>query len=63
MVNEEILTLDQIATILKIHIATVQRWARTGQINAIRLGNKSGYRVRRSDFEAFLKARETGRGR
>ncbi len=62
MSDERLLTLDDVAKRLDIHIVTVRRWARTGELNAIRLGGPKGYRVREKDLQAFLKARETGRG-
>ena len=63
LTDEDWLTLYDVARTLRLHIQTVRTWVRTGELNAVRLGGKSGYRVRRTDFEAFLKARETGRGR
>ena len=63
MIDEKWLTLEEIAQALRIHIQTVRTWVRTEQLPAVRLGKRSGARVKHRDFEAFLKARETGRGR
>lgn len=42
-----------------MHIATVREMARNGGLPAYKVG-KRDYRVRKADFEEFLKNRRTG---
>jgi len=51
------LTLEQIAEELKLHIETVRTLVRTKQLPAYKVGR--AYRVKRSDYEAFLAKRRT----
>ena len=54
----EWLTVDQIAKELGVHPDTIREYIRDGLLNAVQL--KRTYRIRRSDYEDFLKRRETG---
>ena len=38
MVDEELLTVDEVARRLKLHPETVRRWIRPGKLRAISLG-------------------------
>ena len=58
MANEQWLTVEDIVELLKVHEQTVRRWLREGQLRGVLLGRKAGYRVRASDLEAFLAARD-----
>lgn len=51
---EPMLTLDQIAERLQVHIVTVRRWVRSGKIAAHMASRQAGYRVTREDLEAFI---------
>ncbi len=62
MAEERWLTVEEIVDTLKVHEQTVRRWLRDGELRGVLLGRKAGYRVRESDFEAFLEARDTMRG-
>lgn len=53
MGESELLTSREVAEELRVHRATVLRWAREGTVPAIRLPGK-GIRFRRSDVEAVL---------
>jgi excisionase family DNA binding protein len=57
MTEERWLTVEDIVDMLKVHEQTVRRWLRAGQLRGVLLGRKAGYRVRESDLEAFLEAR------
>ena len=50
------LTTEEIARQLNISVFTVRRYIRTGKLKAVKL--EGGYRVRRQDFEQFLRERE-----
>jgi excisionase family DNA binding protein len=57
--DEEWLTVAEIVAMLKVHEQTVRRWIREDELPAIELGRRSGYRIRRRDFERFLEGRST----
>lgn len=59
MSKDELLNVETVATELGIHIETVRKWIREKQLKAVSLGRRGGYRIRRSDFEEFLRKRET----
>ncbi len=54
----EWLTVEQIADELGVHPETIREYIRGGLLKAVQL--KRSYRIRRSDYEDFLKRRETG---
>ena len=56
--NERWYTVEEIVDMLKVHEQTVRRWLKEGELRGVLLGRKAGYRVRASDFEAFLAARD-----
>lgn len=50
------LTVKQAAALLQVHIVTVQRWLRGGQIKGVRLGGtKAGWRIPESEVERLLR--------
>lgn len=54
--GDELLTVQDIAKALKVHEETVRKWVRSGELPAFLLGSrKGGYRVKRSDFETFVR--------
>jgi acetyl-CoA synthetase len=57
MQENEYLTPEEIAKILKIHAKTVRTWLKEGELKGIRL--KGVWRIPKSEFEAFLKRKET----
>src|SRR5215210_832941 len=53
--QDELLTVDQVATRLKVHPETVRRWLRSGQLRGVRFGGKrTGWRIRASEVELVL---------
>lgn len=59
MNRDEWLNVEQIADELGVHVETVRKWIREKQLNAVSLGRRGGYRIRRSALEDFLRKRET----
>ena len=57
MADKQMLTLTDVAERLQVHIDTVRRWVREGELPAYQLGTRAGYRVKMSDFQAFLEKR------
>jgi excisionase family DNA binding protein len=51
-VDDEFLTVADIATILKLNQQTVRNWIDQGKLPAIHIGRR--VRVRRSDFDRLL---------
>jgi excisionase family DNA binding protein len=56
---EEYLTTNEVASILKVNILTVRRWIKAKKLNVIFLGK--AYRIKRSDFDLFIKNREVSK--
>lgn len=59
MNKDEWLDVEQVADELGVHVETVRKWIREKQLNAVSLGRRGGYRIRRSALEDFLRRRET----
>ncbi len=51
-INQSLLTPEQVAEILQIHILTVYSYIRQGKLNAVRLGRC--YRVTPEDFNRLI---------
>jgi excisionase family DNA binding protein len=60
--QEKWLDSSQIAELLGVNRDTVRRWLRSGALKGVYVGGRSGYRVRQSDLDEFLRARETSGG-
>ena len=56
---DEYLTTKEIASIIKVNVLTVRRWIDSGKLPATFLGKE--YRIKKSDFEQFLKKREVNK--
>jgi excisionase family DNA binding protein len=54
----EWLTVEQIAQELGVHPDTIREYIRDGLLTAIQL--KRSYRIKREDYEDFLRRRRTG---
>ena len=55
---EELLTVQEVATRLRVNEATVRRWIKSGVLEAIKLphrGKREIYRVRRTTLNSVLK--------
>ena len=58
MADEQWFTTREIADLLRVSDQTVWRWLKTGKMRGLNLGGKGGWRVRRSEVNAFIEARE-----
>jgi excisionase family DNA binding protein len=57
MPDDDLLTVPEVAAILRLNEQTVRKWLREGRLPGIYLGSRTaGYRIRRSDVTAFLEA-------
>jgi excisionase family DNA binding protein len=53
--NDDLMTGGEVADFLRVHIASVRRWARSGQLRGYRLGGRGDWRFHRRDVMAFLR--------
>jgi excisionase family DNA binding protein len=61
MQADEMLTTEEVAKIMKVHVQTVRSWVRKGELAAVWLG-KRDYRIRLSTLNEFIAEREGKRG-
>jgi excisionase family DNA binding protein len=54
---DPLLTVADVAAHIGANEATVRHWIHTGQLRASKLGSRIGWRIARSDYEAFLARR------
>lgn len=52
---DEFLTVNEICSLLKVERDTVARWIGSGQLRAFKPGHGRFWRVRRQDFQRFVK--------
>jgi excisionase family DNA binding protein len=57
-VDDDLLTVDDIARILKLNPQTVRNWIDRGELPAIRIGRR--VQIRRADFDATVEAGYSG---
>jgi len=57
--DSEWLTVEDVAKQLKVHIKTVRHWINTGELEAMNIGR--GYRISKSDLQAFIEKRKKRR--
>lgn len=55
--NNEWLSVDDVAQTLRMDEETVRKWIRRKQLKAYKFGRD--YRIRREDFDQFVKERST----
>ncbi|MDP8225135.1 MAG: CTP synthase (glutamine hydrolyzing) [Candidatus Lernaella stagnicola] len=51
---EQFLTLEDVAERLKVSISTVRRWVKSGDLKALKVGNRGQYRISEEDLDDFL---------
>lgn len=64
--NEEInpmLTTNDVARLLSVHMNTVRRWSNQGVLKAYRIGSRGDRRFRREDIAGFLSGETKMAGR
>jgi excisionase family DNA binding protein len=59
--KETLLTARQIADLLQVHITTVRRWSRSGELTSYRLGSRGHRRYTAKDVDVFL-GKQNGSG-
>jgi len=53
-VTKEIMTCDEVAEYLRVHVSSVRRWSRSGKLLAYKVGGRGDWRYREQDVLAFL---------
>ena len=52
--GKEIMTCDEVAEYLRVHVSSVRRWSRSGKLTAYKVGGRGDWRYREKDVLAFL---------
>ena len=53
-----LLTVRDVAATLRVAEPTVREWIKSGELPAIELGGRTGYRITEPDLEAFMQSRK-----
>jgi excisionase family DNA binding protein len=61
MQEDEMLTADEVAKIMKVNIRTVRQWVADGDIAIISIGKRE-YRIARSALNKFIQDRQGRKG-
>lgn len=62
-ITKEIMTCDEVAEYLRVHVSSVRRWSRSGKLIAFKVGGRGDWRYREQDVLAFLyDANREGKG-
>lgn len=51
---EVLMTCDEVADFLRVHVSSVRRWSRSGKLKAYKVGGRGDWRYRQQDVLAFL---------
>jgi excisionase family DNA binding protein len=57
--EDQLLTVEQVANMMQVHVETVRVWIRNGDLVAVDIGKE--YRVTREDLNTYIKERKTSR--
>jgi excisionase family DNA binding protein len=52
--DKAIMTCDEVAEFLRVHVSSVRRWSRYGKLRAYKVGGRGDWRYRKQDVLAFL---------
>jgi excisionase family DNA binding protein len=58
MPSDKMLTVQEVAEQLNVHPDTVRQWVRNGELKAIDLGGRAGFRISESALQKFIQDRE-----
>ncbi len=61
MLDDEMLTADEVARIMKVNIRTVRQWVSNGELAIISIGKRE-YRIARSELNRFIRERQERKG-
>jgi excisionase family DNA binding protein len=61
---EDLLTVPEVAELLKLKEGTIRTWLRDGKLPGFILGSRqAGWRVRRSDIDRFIEETRQGKAK
>ncbi|HEV2128004.1 MAG TPA: helix-turn-helix domain-containing protein, partial [Thermomicrobiales bacterium] len=62
---DEWMTVQEVASDLKVNEETVRRWIRNGELDVLALGtsNRAGYRIRKRALDTFIAERYGPKGK
>jgi excisionase family DNA binding protein len=60
MNDDEMLTAEEVAKIMKVSIKTVRKWVQSGELASIPIGSRE-YRISRRDLNSFLEKQKRKR--
>ena len=60
MNEDEMLTADDVARIMKVSLKTVRKWVQSGELASISIGTR-GYRISRRDLNVFIEEQKKKR--
>ena len=52
--GKEIMTCEEVAEFLRVHVTSVRRWSRSGKLTAYKVGGRGDWRYREKEVLAFL---------
>ena len=58
MVNEPLMTIEDVAAFLKVTQTTIRRWTNSGQLKCYRIGNKNERRFDKQQIAEYLENRK-----
>lgn len=61
MQDDEMLTADDVAKIMKVNIRTVRQWVSDGSLGVVWIGKRE-YRIARSELNRFIRERQGRKG-
>lgn len=53
----EMLTVEEVAEMMKVNIRTVRLWVQSGELPRVRIGTRE-YRISKADLRAFIEKRK-----
>ncbi|MGH2615454.1 MAG: helix-turn-helix domain-containing protein [Thermomicrobiales bacterium] len=56
--DDQLLTVADVAGHIGAHEQTVRGWILAGELTASKFGTRIGYRIRRGDYDEFLRRRQ-----
>lgn len=59
MTSEQFLTVAEVAQQLRVSDEAVRVWLRKGDLRGVSLGRKAGWRIRPSELDRFIRARDS----
>ena len=57
MLDDEMLTADDVARIMKVNIRTVRQWVADGELGVVWIGKRE-YRIAKSELNRFIRERQ-----